>query len=128
MNLPRIAPSEWAVMKVLWEQEDRSAAEVIAALEPESDWHPKTVRTLLDRLAAKGAVARVKRAGCYRYSPCVREADCVREEGRSFLKRFFGGGLHPMLAHFLDESEVSEEELAELRKLLEAKAKEGGAS
>ena len=124
MAQARIAPAEWAVMEVLWAKQPLSAAEVIEALEGESDWHPKTIRTLLERLVQKGALSREKRAGCYRYAPLVERADCVREEGKSFLSRFFGGQLAPMVASFLDGEDVSREEIEELRRMLEKRKKE----
>lgn len=125
MECPKIAPAEWEVMEVLWSGGPLSAAEVIEALEARTDWHPKTIRTLLDRLSRKGAVKRTKRAGTYRFSACVAREDCVREEGRSFLNRFFGGDVLPLMAHFLEEEGVTRAELDELRKLLEKKKGEG---
>lgn len=125
MNTPRISPAEWQVMKVLWQQAPRTANEVIEALKSESDWHPKTIRTLLRRLREKEAVRAEKRDGVYVFSPAVEEAACVREESRTFLQRFFDGGLQPMLAHFLEHEDVSEEELRSLRKLLDSRPKGG---
>ena len=119
MTVPRIAPAEWEVMEVLWDRQPVSAAEVIDAFQGRSDWRPKTIRTLLDRLVQKGAVTREKRAGAYRFSPRVKRDECIREEGRSFLNRFFGGDLLPMVAHFLDEEGVTRAELDELRRLLD---------
>lgn len=126
MTLPKIAPAEWEIIEVLWNAHPLSAAEVVDAVRQSSDWHAKTIRTLLERLVEKGLVSRVKRAGCFRYSPCVEREQCVREEGQSFLKRFFGGDLLPMVAHFLDEADVSKEELDRLRLLLNEKRREAG--
>lgn len=119
MAQAKIAPAEWAVMEVLWGKNPLSAAEVIDALQDESEWHPKTIRTLLERLVQKGALSREKRAGCFRYAPLVEREDCLREEGRSFLNRFFGGQLAPMVASFLDDAEVSRKEIEQLRALLD---------
>jgi BlaI family transcriptional regulator, penicillinase repressor len=125
MQSPRISPAEWEVMKVLWERSPRTANEVIDALPPSMNWHPKTVRTLLHRLTEKGALSTEKEGRAHAFSPAVQEKAVVREESRSFLDRVFDGGVAPMLAHFLDSENISEQEISELRRLLDEKAGKG---
>ncbi len=124
MNQYGISQAEWTLMKVLWQRGALTATDVHEALAPETEWHAKTVRTLLGRLVAKGAVKREKRGGALRFSAIVAEEDCVREEGRSFLDRCFGGALKPMLAHFIESEEMDPETLRELRSMVEAKMKQ----
>jgi BlaI family penicillinase repressor len=49
----------------------------------------------------------------------VMEEDCVEAASATFLERVFGGSLKPMLAHFVERKKLSQEELHELRRLLE---------
>ena len=49
-----LAPTEWEVMKILWDRGPLAARDVFAALPPEIEWAYKTVKTLLARLVAKG--------------------------------------------------------------------------
>lgn len=122
-RLPQISDAEWLVMRVLWDKAPQTANDVVAALEPHVHWKPKTVMTLLNRLVKKGALDYNKQGRAYHYFPQVREAACVRAESRSFLQRVYGGSLLPMLAHFLDEERLSPREIAELKRLLDAKEK-----
>jgi BlaI family penicillinase repressor len=46
----------------------------------------------------------------------------VRAESDSFLQRVFGGAVAPLLAHFCEAADLSEEEIAELRRILKEKA------
>jgi BlaI family penicillinase repressor len=48
----------------------------------------------------------------------VKEEDCVDAASTSFLQRVFGGSLKPMLAHFVERQKLSDEEIRELRRLL----------
>ena len=48
--------------------------------------------------------------------PLVAESECVRAESRSFLQRVYGGALQPMLAHFLEETKLSKQDIEELKK------------
>ena len=57
-----ISEAEAVVMEVLWQQAPRSADEVVAAL-AHRDWAEPTIKTLLNRLLTKGAIAAVEKAG-----------------------------------------------------------------
>jgi BlaI family transcriptional regulator, penicillinase repressor len=124
-NVPRISEAEWLVMRVLWTKSPATAGEVVAALESETDWNPKTVLTLINRLVTKGAVGFHKESRAHRYFPKVSERECVRAESRAFRERVFGGAVQPMLAHFVKETDLSAEDIAELRRMLEEKKAEG---
>jgi BlaI family penicillinase repressor len=122
MNLtPRISESEWEVMKICWAKTPVTAQEVIDALARQQAWHPRTVKTLLNRLVKKGALGFKKDGRAYLYEPLVTQHDCVTAESRSFLDRVFGGSLTPMLAHFVDSRKLSPAEIARLKSLLNQK-------
>lgn len=124
MNVPRISDAEWSVMKVLWEESPRTANEVVAALKASEAWHPKTVKTLLNRLVGKGALGFEREGRMYRYYPLVEEHLCVRAESESFLKRVYGGAVQPMLANILEREDLTPDDIAELRRILDEKEKE----
>lgn len=115
---PRISETEWEVMKVLWLKSPLSAQEIIDVLSTRDEWHPKTVKTLLNRLVKKGALGFRKEGRSYHYRPLITEAECVASESESFLDRVFGGSLKPMLAHFAETRKLSPAEIAELKLLL----------
>jgi BlaI family penicillinase repressor len=115
---PGISETEWDVMKVCWAKSPITAQEIIDTLCAQDDWHPKTVKTLLNRLIKKRALGFKKEGRAYLYRPLVAEKDCVAAESESFLDRIFDGSLKPMLAHFAESRKFSPEEIAELKRLL----------
>ena len=121
--LPKIAESEWHVMKVLWEASPRTANAVVDALEGVVAWSPRTVKTLLNRLVNKEALGFRKEGRVYHYFPLVDESACVRAESRSFLQRVYGGALTPMLAQFIESEELSPEDLERLKAVLDEKGR-----
>jgi BlaI family penicillinase repressor len=123
-QVPQISDAEWEVMKVLWSGSPRTANEVIELLADRTDWKPKTIRTLLNRLVQKQAVSYSQEGKVYAYFPLVSEDECVRSETASFLKRIYGGAFKPMLVNFLKEEKLSLEEIKELKHILDAKAKD----
>src|SRR5215208_933122 len=108
--LPPISDAEWDVMNVLWSAGGPlSANDVVEKLaaaretaretlretsrqtprEPSRDTardrSPRTIKTLLNRLINKGALAYDLQGKRYLYRPRVARDQCVREETRSFL-------------------------------------------
>lgn len=120
---PNISDAEWSVMRVLWDKSPRTANEVVDAVAAENDWNPRTVKTLLNRLVNKDALRYRQKGRLYHYYPAVSEEACVREESRSFLKRVYGGALSPMVANMIQEVSLSDEEVADLKRLLDQKGK-----
>lgn len=110
-------------MKICWAKSPVSAQEIIDDLAAQDDWHPKTVKTLLNRLIKKRALGFKKDGRSYLYHPLVAEKDCVSVETASFLDRVFGGSLQPMLAHFVASRKLSSKEIAELKTLLKQQEK-----
>ena len=124
-QFPKITETEWEVMRVVWAKHPITAAEVIKGLVGhDPSWHPKTARTLLARLVQKGALGYEARGRAYVYEPLVREPECVAAASESFLARFFGGSLRPLLAHFVERQELTEEHLRELERLLDQQAED----
>lgn len=120
-KLPVISEAEWEVMKVLWISSPMTANEVIESLAYRMDWSPKTVRTLLNRLVAKEAISFHPESRPYTYYSLVTEEECQRAETKSFLKRIYSGSFKPLMVNFLKEEQLSSEDIAELRKLLDEK-------
>ena len=116
---PRISETEWEVMKVVWSQAPCSAGEIIAALQQtDPSWHPRTAKAFLNRLVKKKVLGFSKEGRAYLYRPLVRQEDSVDAASESFLERFFGGSLKPMVAHLVQRDKLSPAEIRELRRLL----------
>ena len=122
-ELPRIAGSEWRVMQVLWENGPQTANDVVNALLGEVKWKPRTIKTLISRLAKKGAIKVTEEGYRYRYSAAVAESACIRSETKSFVRRVYQGAAKPALAAFLEDADLSEQEIDDLQRVLDRKRK-----
>ncbi|GAF87282.1 unnamed protein product, partial [marine sediment metagenome] len=118
---PKISDAEWQVMKVLWVKSPITANQIVDRLSDETSWKPKTVRTLINRLVTKNAIAFDKQGRQYLYYPILAEDVCVRAETESFLGRVRTSTLKPMLAAFLEDENLSAEEIEELKRILDEK-------
>lgn len=114
----QISEAESRVMEVLWRDSPLSADEVFAALAPKQDWQETTVKTLLNRLLKKGAIAAQAEGRRYLYRPLLARDDYVLSESRTLLDRLFGGKVAPLVQHFSERSRLSKRDIEELKRLI----------
>lgn len=118
---PRISEAEWEIMKLLWGDSPQTANNIVEVLLKRTSWQRETIRTLINRLVQKKALAFEKKGRQYHYYPVVAEAECIKAETRSLLKRFRGGAIEPMLAALVEEQRLSVEQIARLKEILDGK-------
>jgi predicted transcriptional regulator len=113
-----ISEAEAKVMEALWRESPLSAEQVIAEVAANQGWSEATVKTLLNRLLSKRAISAKRDGRRYLYRPRIRREDYVAAESRDLLDRLFEGRLAPFIAHFSERQDLSQEEIAELKKLI----------
>ncbi len=91
-NLPQISEAEFEVMKIVWK------------------YAPISV--------SKKALTYEKQSRVFVYTPLVKEDEYIRQESNSFLKRYYNGNITSMLASYIEDDKLSEEDIASLRNLL----------
>ena len=114
----RISDAEHAVMEVLWEEAPLAAADVAERVDPERGWSIRTVKTLLSRLLAKGAIVHEEEGRRYLYRPAIAREDFVERESEKLLDRMFGGRVTPLVAHLAERNRLSPQDIAEIEALL----------
>ncbi|MDP4143563.1 MAG: BlaI/MecI/CopY family transcriptional regulator [Bacillota bacterium] len=123
-NVPQISDSEWKVMKIVWANKSCTANQVVEVLSENTDWQPQTIRTLINRLVKKGVLNYIVDENdkkTYHYFATVEERQCVKAESQSFLDRVFNGSLKVMMENFVSDSKLSEEDIDELKRILDKK-------
>ena len=117
-SLPQISEAEFEVMKIVWKYAPISTNEITDRLVKTTTWSPKTIQTLIKRLVTKGVLSYEKQSRVFVYTPLVKEQDYINQESHSFLKRFYGGNITAMLSAYIENGQLSEDELEKLRSLL----------
>jgi BlaI family penicillinase repressor len=114
------------IMGHFWGQKELSAPEVHRLLGVERGVTYSTIKSLIDRLEAKGALVRAERPGRVIYYRAAVKRDKVRKPlVKSFLRRLYGDDLKPLFAQLLSDDSLSDEELAYLRQLLRNTGEKG---
>jgi len=122
-QLPQISDAEFEVMDVIWKYAPISTNEITDHLAKTKDWSPKTIYTMLSRLEKKGVIVHEKESRVFVYTPCVHKKDYIEAESRTLANRFFDGAMNQMVVSFLDQKELSAEDLDELQRVLDRKRK-----
>jgi len=116
-----LSAGEWEIMKVLWDYGPLAARDVYARLPAECGWSIRTVKTLLSRLVAKEALAYDQIGNSYLYRAAVDRQQMTRQEVRSVFQRLMSEAFSPVLAQFIDEAELSDAEIKQLKRRLDKK-------
>lgn len=115
----KLSDAEWHVLHVLWDRGEAPLGEIVDDLKPVTGWRRNTVLTYLTRMEGKGLVRIDRGHEPHIYSAAVSREACARRERNNLLNRVYNGAAADMLAAFLKESEITEEERSRLRKLLD---------
>lgn len=116
---PELTEAEWAIMKIVWENEPCAAGTVQEALEKSKDWAYSTVKTTMDRMVSKGLLEITKIRNLQLFSSKVSEEDAKKGEFRKMLKRAFDGALTPMMQFLIEQEGLSKDELSQLRQFVD---------
>jgi len=113
----KITDSELEIMHVLWEAGDAlPITDIRQILQERKGWEATTVKTLVQRLVAKGVLAQEKRKVFY-YRPLVSEQEYSDWAVNGLVRRLFRGSAKAMVATLVKSDELSDSDLAELREL-----------
>lgn len=117
----KISDSELEVMHVLWDAgEPLPVADIRRELQARRGWESTTIKTLVQRLVTKGAVAQEKR-GIYYYTPLVTEKEYNDWATERLVRKLYRGNAKNLVAALVRADELTKEDIDELRSMLEGK-------
>ncbi|AGF55376.1 BlaI family penicillinase repressor [Clostridium saccharoperbutylacetonicum] len=122
-EIPKISEAEWEVMKIVWSEKLCTSNQIIEALENIKDWKPKTIKTLISRLVSKNALGFKEEGRKYLYYPLINENECIHAENQTFLSKVYNGAIKNMLVSFIKESDLSKEDIEDLKSILDERNK-----
>ncbi len=117
----KISDSELEVMHVLWDaRQPLPVADIRRELQARRGWESTTIKTLVQRLVTKGAVAQEKR-GIYYYTPLVTEKEYNDWATERLVRKLYRGNAKNLVAALVRADELTKEDIDELRSMLEGK-------
>ena len=116
--MSKISGAESHIMETLWTQGPMTAEDIVQTVGPAQAWGEATVKTLINRLLKKKALASERAGGRALYRPIVTREAYLTAESQGLLDRLFGGQIAPLVAHYAQHRPVSRQELARLKALI----------
>ena len=108
-----------AIMRVLWQNEESTVAEVHEALYDERGLAPTTIATMLRKMEDKGVVAHRVENRHFVYRPTVTEDEVRSSMVGELLDRLFAGDPAALVSHLVADHDIDEAEVEQLRALLD---------
>lgn len=109
--------SELRLMELVWAKAPVSARELSLLAAEALDWNKNTTYTVLKKLVEKGYVQREEPN--FICTPLIEKKQLARDERDSLISKLYGGSKKAFFAAFLEEEQLSQGELQELRALID---------
>ena len=114
-SVEKITDSELEVMRVLWEAGDAlPITEIRRSLQQRKGWEATTIKTLVQRLCAKGVLEQEKRNVFY-YRPLVSEQEYNDWATGDLIRKLYRGSAKELVAALVRSDGLSISDVDELR-------------
>ena len=115
MNDYQMGAVESRFADIIWENEPISSTELVRKSEEKLKWKKSTTYTVLKRLCEKGIFQNIKGT----VSSLISKQEFYSLQSEKFVDETFNGSLPAFLAAFTARKNLSAEEVAQLRKMVE---------
>lgn len=114
-EIPKVFESEYRFCLLLWEHEPIKSGELAKLAAGELGWKKSTTYTVLKRLTERGVLQNEDST----VTSLVSREEVQCSESREFLNRTFGGSLPGFIAAFANKKQLTAEEAAEIRRIID---------
>jgi BlaI family transcriptional regulator, penicillinase repressor len=114
---------EMQVLSVLWAKGPLGARQVLEELPDKKERAYTTVLSVMQVMEKKGLLRHETEGNRHIYAPTVKKSEVLGTFLRGLVSNVFGGSAASAMQHLLQDTPVSEEEIQEMRALLDAHSK-----
>ena len=114
----KLTDTEWKIMELLWDKGPMPTMELIRELKDSMGWAKSTAMTFLGRMTSKGSITYSLDGKSRKYFANISRDEAELEETRSFLSKIYGGNVGLMISNLIDSDQLTDEQLAELRRII----------
>lgn len=121
-----LTASEWNVLECLWRHSPQTVMELVAELKCRVGWAKSTTITTLRRMEEKGLVRSETIGKAKHYTSLVAREEAEIEETHTFLDRVYRGSVGLMVSTMARRQALTQEDIAQLRAILDQAEGGGG--
>tara|TARA_R110000868_G_scaffold89870_1_gene249862 strand:- start:774 stop:1145 length:372 start_codon:yes stop_codon:yes gene_type:complete len=118
----QLSKSEEELMNILWKQKKAFMKDLLDAYD-EPKPATTTIATLLKRMADKGFVAYKSLGRSREYFPLVKKKDYFSKHVNGLIKNFFNDSASQFASFFTQETQLTKDELEDLKALIDSEIK-----
>ena len=118
-TLPPLSPAQREIMEILWDRGELSAAEVRRSLSDRRKLARNTVRTMLERMEAKGWLKHRAEGRTFYYSPALPRTVGVGHRLLELVDTLCGGSAETLMTALLECRGLTKEEAKRIRTMLD---------
>ena len=115
---------ELQLLSVLWEKGPSTVREVLSNLPDGKNRAYTTILTVMQNLEKKGLVNRTSKGTAHVYHPTETQKETLRPVMAGLLQNVFRGRVSSVMQHLLEDAEVTDAELNEIRDLIDQRQKD----
>jgi predicted transcriptional regulator len=115
---------ELEILKVLWRTGPATVRRVRDELAAVRDLAYTSVMTMMTIMVGKGYLKRTKDGRSFIYQATYHETKATKSMLQDIVDRLFGGSTAAVMQHLLETSDLDDEELKQIRSLINRKARE----
>ena len=115
MPTPKIFESEYRICLILWENEPIRSTELAKLCKETLDWSKTTTYTVIKRLSDRGVIKSENAI----VTSIVSKEEAQLSELEALMDKKFEGSLPAFIAAFGHRQQLSDAEIAEIRRIIE---------
>src|SRR5450755_3253164 len=120
---PVLTAQELEIMKIVWQSGASTVRDVYESLLEQRRIAYTTVMTMMNILEQKGYLKKRQEDRAYVYLSARPQKQVIAAMVREFIQRVFNGSAEPLLAHLVEDDQLTEQDLEEIRKTIRSSRK-----
>ncbi len=120
-------PAELEILQVIWDRGPTTVREVMTILNCTHRRAYTSVMSLMNVMADKGLLIRKPQGRAFLYAAKARREKTLSGMIGDLVNRAFSGSAGALVCHLIEDTRLTDEELAEIRNVIARQAKEKGA-
>jgi BlaI family penicillinase repressor len=116
-ELPTLGELEMCVLRLVWQQQPCTERQITDLIQQDRSLGRTTILKTIQRLEAKGLLARVPGEGPVRFRASIQEHKVLTALISRFVEGVLGGSAEPLVAYLAGSEKLSAKDLETLRSI-----------
>lgn len=117
-----LSGAEWEIMRIVWTLGEAKSTEIVHLMQQSKKWTASTIKTLLRRLVAKGALRTERLGRKFIYHPTIAEKQAMEATTTELFAHMCNMKKGQVITNLVAQTTLSKQDISNLQELLQQKA------